>query len=116
MSDHGEERKAIRAAFDEAVNMTASELERWLETSESQSVGQKRQGDDESTGHASGRRIVAILRTRTADLSDDDYAHMRKVMAYVARHREQRPDHPPDELARMPWTFSLRNWGHDPLK
>jgi hypothetical protein len=107
---------AIRSEFDDAVNMTASELERWLGTDESKSVGQKDSSGGESTGHESGRRIVEILRTKKADLSDDDYAHMRKVNGYVVRHLEQRPDHPEDELAEMPWTYSLRNWGHDPLK
>lgn len=43
--------------FKKTVNMTASELEKWLGSEESQSVGQKR-GGGESTGHASGRRIV----------------------------------------------------------
>jgi hypothetical protein len=110
-----DDREDVRAEFDDVVNMTASELERWLETEESQSVGQKNAGG-ESTGHESGRRIVAILRTRRADLSDEDYAHMRKVNGYIARHLKQRPDHPDDELATMPWTYSLRNWGHDPLR
>jgi hypothetical protein len=33
----------------------------------------------ESVGHASGRRIVAILRNK-AELDADDYVHMRKVV------------------------------------
>ncbi|MGY1825218.1 MULTISPECIES: DUF3140 domain-containing protein [unclassified Blastococcus] len=103
----------IRRAFGEAVNMTAGELEKWLETEESRSVGQK-DGDGESTGHASGRRIVELLRTRKADLDDDDLAHMRKVHGYVARHLAQRPEHEDVESSR--WRYSLMNWGHDPLK
>ena len=43
--------------FDDAVNMTASELEKWLDTDESKGVGQK-SGGGESTGHESGRHIV----------------------------------------------------------
>lgn len=58
----------------QTVNMTARELEKWLQTEQSQSVGHKR-GSGESTGHASGRRIVAILRSKRANLGDDDYAH-----------------------------------------
>lgn len=50
--------------FDEAVNMTATELERWLGTDESRSVGQSDGG--ESVGHESGRRIVELLRRRRA--------------------------------------------------
>jgi hypothetical protein len=43
----------------------------------------------ESTGHAEGRRIVELLRTKESDLTDDDLAHMRKVHGYVARHLAQ---------------------------
>jgi hypothetical protein len=51
----------IRHAFDDVVNMTPKELERWLETDESKAVGW---GDGESVGHESGRRIVAIKAKR----------------------------------------------------
>ncbi len=108
--------ETIRREFGEAVNMTAGELEEWLQTEESQSVGQKDGGSGESTGHESGRRIVELLRTKKADLTDDDHAHMRKVNGYVKRHLAQRPDHPDGELREMTWTHSLRNWGHDPLR
>ena len=50
--------------FKDAVNMTASELEKWLDSDESKSVGQKSGGSGESTGHESGRHIVKILRRR----------------------------------------------------
>ncbi|MGA8211621.1 MAG: DUF3140 domain-containing protein [Nocardioidaceae bacterium] len=93
----------------DAVNMTAGDLETWLETDESRSVGQ---GDGESTGHRSGRRIAAILRTKKADLADDDAAHMRKVIGYVRRHLAQRPS---GDVTDTAWRYSLMNWGHDPL-
>jgi len=104
----------IRAEFGEAVNMTAGELEKWLATDESQSVGQKSDGSGESTGHESGRRIVELLRRKKADLTDDDLAHMRKVHGYVARHLAQQPAKEDVETSR--WRYSLMNWGHDPLK
>jgi hypothetical protein len=72
-----------------ALNMTAAEIEDWLGTDESKSVGQ---GEGESVGHRSGRRIVDLLHTKKADLTDDDVAHMRKVVGYVHRHGAQRPD------------------------
>ena len=105
----------VRQEFADAVNMTAGELEAWLETDESRQAGQ-RSGDGESTGHASGRRIVELLRTRKDDLDDDDVAHMGRVVGYVHRHLAQRPDKDRDELEHTRWTASLRNWGHDPLK
>ena len=108
-----DERDEARDEFDDAVNMTAGELEKWLDTDDSRDVGQKKDGGRESTGHASGRRIVKLLRTKKADLSDSDYEHMRKVAGYVARHLEQRPD---GDVTDTRWRYSLMNWGHDPLK
>ncbi len=98
--------------FHEHVNMTAPELESWLETEQSRSVGQRGDGE-ESTGHASGRHIVAILRSERADLNDDDYAHMRKVAGYGKRHLAQRPS---GDVRDTAWRYSLMNWGHDPTK
>ena len=99
--------------FAEAVNMTPAELEKWLRTDESKKVGQKSGGTGESVGHDSGRRIVKILRTKKADLTEADHAHMRKVVGYVHRHLEQRPK---GDVEDTPWRYSLMNWGHDPLK
>jgi hypothetical protein len=104
--------QAVDEVWDEwqdAVNMTAKDLEDWLATDESKSVGQ---GDGESTGHRSGRRIVEILRTKKADLSDDDAQHMHKVVGYVHRHLAQRPS---GDVTDTRWRYSLMNWGHDPL-
>ncbi|MFD9433411.1 DUF3140 domain-containing protein [Streptomyces sp. NPDC060002] len=98
-------------AFHEAVNMTADRLEKWLATDESKSVGQSDGG--ESVGHASGRRIIRLLHTNKTDLTDDDLAHMRKVVGYVHRHVAQRPD---GDITDIPWRYSLMNWGHDPEK
>ncbi|WP_436757667.1 DUF3140 domain-containing protein [Streptosporangium sp. V21-05] len=109
MTEDGER---IAADFDHAVNMTATELESWLETEESKSVGDK-SGGDESTGHRSGRRIAEILRKRKGDLAEDDYTHMRKVTGYVRRHLKQRPS---GDVRETPWRYSLMNWGHDPLR
>jgi hypothetical protein len=109
------EQHAVDEVWDDwkqAVNMTASELETWLETDESTSVGQSDEGG-EATGHKSGRRIVDILHAKKADLTDDDAAHMRKVVGYVHRHLAQRPS---GDVSDTPWRYSLMNWGHDPLK
>ncbi len=95
-----------------AVNLTPHQLEQWLQTEESQSVGDT-SGGGESTGHREGRRIVEILRTRKDQLTDDDAAHMRKVVGYVHRHLAQRPQ---GDVEHTRWRYSLMNWGHDPLK
>jgi hypothetical protein len=115
-----EDRDQVREDYAGAVNMTAKELENWLDTDESKSVGavdggstKSGTGGEESVGHRSGRRIVEILRTRKDDLSDDDVEHMREVVGYVNRHLAQRPD---GDVEDSRWRYSLMNWGHDPLK
>jgi hypothetical protein len=107
-----EEERAVAAEFGEAVNMTAKELERWLATDESKAAGQKSDGG-ESTGHESGRRIVGLLQAEKSALTEEDYAHMRKVIGYVHRHLAQRPA---GDVRETKWRYSLMNWGHDPLK
>lgn len=106
------EKKEVKKEFDEVVNMSASQLEKWLKTEESKAVGQKNNGDDESTGHKSGEKIIDILGKKTGELSDEDYAHMRKVISYVRRHSAQQPK----EVEGSNWEYSLKNWGHDPTK
>jgi hypothetical protein len=106
------EKKATKAEFDEVVNMSVPAIEKWLKTDESSSVGQKREGDDESIGHKSGERIIEILKKKQLELTDDDYVHMRKVISYVKRHSAQKPK----EVEGSNWEFSLKNWGHDPNK
>jgi Protein of unknown function (DUF3140). len=94
--------------------MRAAELRAWLETDESHGVGWK--GADgsriESVGHASGRWIADILDKPAGALTSEDYAHMRKVVGFVRRHRAQEPANP----VTSRWRYSLMNWGHDPLK
>jgi DNA topoisomerase VI subunit B len=103
----------VWAEFRAAVNMTAAELRKWLDSDESKHVGQKQTADAESVGHYSGRKIVAILGKNKAEISDADEAHMHKVVGYIHRHRAQRPH---GDVSATPWRYSLMNWGHDPLK
>ncbi len=71
------------------------------------------------SGSRQGNRTVwgrrAILRSKRAEpqLSDDDYAHMRKVVGYAKRHLAQRPR---GDVSDSAWRYSLMNWGHDPTR
>ena len=107
-----DDRKRIWLQFHEVVNVSDRELRAWLQTEESLAVGQKRDGG-ESIGHASGRRIVSLLRTPTRELTDADYRHMRKVVGYVHRHLAQRPR---GDVTGTRWRYSLLNWGNEPLR
>lgn len=110
MAEEKNDGKAIREAFDAAVNMSPKQLQDWLDTEASKSSGQ---GADkgESTGHKSGRAIVSIKRKKVSDLTDEDYAEMKRVTGYVHRHLAQRPE---GDVTDTPWRHSLMNWGHDP--
>ena len=119
MAEPDDHRETARA-FHDAVNMTPSELRHWLESEGSQSVGMTPEGEKvtspdgpEAVGHEMGRRILELKATKAADLSEDDYAAMRKVVGYVHRHSKQRPG---GDISDTRWRKSLMNWGHDPLK
>lgn len=113
--------------FNEVVNMTVAELKAWSETEESKSAGWS--GSDaadkgETVGHQSATHIVDILERnpngREEDYSDDDVAHMRKVVAYCKRHLAQEghmvDEKSEDALKQSKSYKSLKNWGHDSLK
>ena len=106
------DRQQVIEEFDEAVNMTPKELEEWLQTEESKSVGQS-DGSGESESHESGRKIIEILGKNKSDYSGDDIDHMRRVVSYVHRHQSQKPS---SDVEDSNWRYSLLNWGHDPLK
>ena len=86
-----EDEHAIREAFDALVNLEPAELRAWLKTPQSQRVGMTRRGETESVGRQSARKILAIRAKPVADLTDADYAHMKKVTGYCRRHLAQRP-------------------------
>lgn len=100
-------------AFHDAVNMAPKELEEWLGTDESKSVGATHEGEAEAVGHKSGKRIVEIKRTTKDDLTESDLDHMQTVVGYVHRHLAQGPE---GSAKETPWRYSLMNWGHDPCK
>jgi len=108
-----DQEQAIYDEFRSLVNMAPKELEDWLQSDESHSVGVSGGVEGESVGHQSGRKIVQIKQTNKPDLSDDMLAHMKKVNGYVKRHLKQRPK---GDISDSRWCYSLKNWGHDPTK
>ncbi len=104
-----QEQEEVYRHFKELVNMSASELEKWLKTDESRHTGQD-SGDGEAIGHKSGKMIIDILHKKKADLTDDDYHQMHRVVSYISRHKAQKPH---GDLADSRWNYSLKNWGYD---
>lgn len=109
--DWTDDRQQTYDDFRDAVNMAPKELDEWLDTDESTSVGDSDSG--ESTGHRSGRRIVRIKRKTKDELTEADLDHMREVVGYIHRHTAQEPD---GDVSETDWRYSLMNWGHDPCK
>ena len=113
-----DDKKAIHSEFSHLVNMPPGRLRAWLGSDESRSVGMTSSGEKvtdgsqpESVGHHMGERILAIHAKKQAELSDDDFADMRKVIGYIHRHTAQRPK---GDITDTRWRRSLMNWGHDP--
>lgn len=105
------DRETIGREWRDLMNMAPQELEDWLDTDESQSVGDAEDG--ESTRHKSGRRIVTIMRTDKDDLTDDQWDHMAIVVGYIKRHCSQ--GGPNENVEACAWRYSSMNWGHVPL-
>lgn len=110
--DRDSEKQEILNEFNEAVNMSASEIKKWLKTDESNSVGQKDK-KGKIKGRKSGKKIVKILQKNKSDYQKKDFKHMKKVISYVHRHLAQKPS---GDIEETPWRYSLMNWGNDPMK
>ena len=98
--------------FQEAVNMDASEIKKWLKTDESHSVGQQDK-KGKIKGRKSGKKIVKILKKDRSDYRKKDFKQMQKVVGYIHRHLAQKPS---GDIKETPWRYSLMNWGCDPMK
>ncbi|KAK7698569.1 hypothetical protein SLS64_012437 [Diaporthe eres] len=117
--------KDVIAEFNEYVNMTATELEKWLKSEESSDAGwHKDGGDGKSVGQESGEKIIEILKANPKKdpekYTEDQIQHMRKVASYCKRHLAQESgsleEKDPEEAKKTKSYISLKNWGHDPLK
>ena len=106
MSDKS--RDEIWDEWRDLVNMAPKEIEDFLETDESKSVG-----DDKGTGRKSAAKIVEIKRTDKDDLADDQWDWMAKTVGYIKRHCAQ--GGPDNDVEQSDWRYSLMNWGHDPV-
>lgn len=97
--------------FHRSVNMTSKELRTWLLT-EASGEESFPAGPDLELPELGGR-IVALLRKRKVDLTDDDLKTMRQVVDQVEARLAERPE---GGESNDTWRRSLMDVGHDPLK
>lgn len=90
-----------------AVNMSASELERWSETECSKLASQDR---------GPVRRNLELLRTNKADWTDKHYDWAGQTIAFIARMRKVEQGKPVREGCPSKRDISLKNWAFDPNK
>ncbi|GAB2679814.1 DUF3140 domain-containing protein [Thalassiella azotivora] len=101
---------ALWQEFHTVVNMTSRELEEWLRT---RSAGEDAEELPDEAGTPKGQRVLAVLRKRRQDLTDDDVAVMGAVVRTV---RSQRREDLEPTAGEAHWRHRLMSLGHDPLK
>ncbi|HZG06767.1 MAG TPA: DUF3140 domain-containing protein, partial [Streptomyces sp.] len=69
------EMDALWEEFRGVVNMTSNELGAWLTASD---AGERDEAPPDRAGAERGRQVLAILRKRRADLTDEDVEVMRE--------------------------------------
>ena len=100
---------ALWAEFHSVVNMTSEELSAWLTTADEADDGGAPPADADS---ATGERVLAILRKRRTDLTDEDIRVMYEVVDAV---EEEGDGSSPSGDGRRSRNRLMR-MGHDPLR
>lgn len=96
--------------FHTTVNMTSRELQEWLATAAAD-TGTEALPDQ--AGSERSQRVLAVLAKRRTDLTADDVAVMRDVVAEITRMRGNDAE---TEAGDTAWRHRLMSLGHDPLK
>ncbi|MFC3575112.1 DUF3140 domain-containing protein [Streptomyces yaanensis] len=101
---------ALWDEFHRVVNMTSQELAAWLRVRD---ADEETEPLPEHAGTPTGRHVLAILRKRRMDLTDDDIRVMYDVVETVTDQRDTADEPEADEDHRR---HRLMTLGHDPLK
>jgi hypothetical protein len=96
--------------FHRVVNMTSRELQEWLITRD---AGSEAEELPDEAGTPTGQHVLAILRKRRTDLTDDDARVMQRVVDRITAERGV--DLEPT-AGQASWRYRLMSMGHDPLK
>ena len=95
--------------WDDAVNMTASELRKWS--------GHPCSREASLEPKKVIRRNLNLLETNKSDWGDDEIEDAKRTINFVNRMSGMKPDEPKDGTHGCPsdWAISMMNWAHNPF-
>jgi hypothetical protein len=96
--------------FHRVVNMTSAELADWLRVRDAGETTEPLPGE---AGSPTGQHVLAILRKRRTDLTEDDVRVMREVVETVTAETDVENEPVAQDADRR---HRLMTLGHDPLK
>jgi len=109
-SDDQSELDSVYSKWEDAVNMSASELERW---------GDHPCSDIASNDPQAVRdRNLRLLEKNKSDWTQKDIDDAKRTVSFVSRMRGQRPDSPAEGgkgSCPSEWAVSLLNWAYNPF-
>lgn len=93
------------------VNISNEQLERWLNTTESQKLYLA--DTAKNANGKNGASVLALLKKRKDKFTEADVDQMQAVVDAIKQRLEKRPK---GNIVASNWRYSLMNWGHDPTK
>lgn len=103
----------------ELVNMSAVEIQEFLDSEEGKEAGLKRSEASElgiSNGRDSARAIIRMKAKKFDEFNDTDKKWMQKQISFISRMRGNKGDIYDDKGNKTRKLTSLLIWGHDPEK
>lgn len=97
----------VYSAYKQAVNMSASELERWSETECSKLA---------SLDRSPIKRNLRLLRKRKDEWTQNDAKDANRTISFVSRMRGASRGKPARDGCPSKRDISLKNWAYDPDK
>lgn len=104
-----EELDEVYSDWNDATNMSATQLKNWSENPCSR----------EASVNPSSviKRNLRLLETGKSDWDADDIADAKRTISFVARMDANKPESPQDGAHGCPtdWAISMLNWAHNPF-
>lgn len=101
------------------INMSPSELEKFIDSEDGKIAGLSRKEASElgiKSGRDSARAIVRMLRTKKEDWTDNDYEWMNRQISFISRMLGNKGPLRDKNNKPTRKNLSLRIWGHNPEK